>query len=228
MRVCGGYLIWKFNDSWPQIYSGKVDYFLEPYHSYYTLKRAYSPVMLSFDLDTYYYLWAVNDSPSEVSGTVKIQLFHLDRNEVRKEITKEVTIPPGKSKVIVRLDEAGIGTFRREHILYAKLTGKDGKIIASTNAYADIERHITFPDARLIIKVINEALEITSDRFAHCVTLSGNDNGEEDGWFFEDNYFDMMPGETKTVRILGHNRKGTVTAKPWYSSIETKVVFNRP
>jgi len=34
-------------DSWPEINSGKVDYFLEPYHVYYTLRAAYAPVILS-------------------------------------------------------------------------------------------------------------------------------------------------------------------------------------
>ncbi|MCU0378350.1 MAG: hypothetical protein MUC78_08830 [Bacteroidales bacterium] len=226
-RFCGGYLVWKFNDSWPQIYSAKVDYFLEPLHAYYTLKRAYQPVMLSFDLDTYYYLWAVNDSPHEVSGTVKISLFHLDRNETRREITREVTIPPGESKVVVRLDEAGIVTFRREHILDATLTDGDGNIIARTNAYGNIERNIVFPDARLSVEVNGDTLIITSDKFARAVTLTGNDNGDESGWFFEDNYFDLMPGEIKTVRILGKNKKGLITVKPWYSQHETTISYNR-
>jgi len=226
-RFCGGYLVWKFNDSWPQVYSAKVDYFLEPYHAYYTLKRAYEPVMLSFGLDSYYYLWAVNDSPVEVSGTVKIELFHLDRNEVRREITRQVTIPPGESKVVVRLDEAGIVTFRREHILSATLTGKDGKIIARTNAFADLERNITFPDANLKVNVEGDALVITSDKFARAVTLTGNDNGDELGWFFEDNYFDLMPGEIKTVKILGKHKQGTITAKPNYSPIGTTVSYNK-
>ncbi len=55
-RCCGGYLVWKYNDSWVSIYSAKVDYFLEPYHVYYTLRAAYAPVILSFDIDTYIYL----------------------------------------------------------------------------------------------------------------------------------------------------------------------------
>ncbi len=120
-RCCGGYLVWKYNDSWVSIYSAKVDYFLEPYHVYYTLRAAYAPVILSFDIGTYIYLWAVNDSTEAVSGTVKIQLYHLQQVEFRKEIVREVTLEPGKSKVVVRLDEAGIRAFRKEHILFATM-----------------------------------------------------------------------------------------------------------
>ena len=224
-RRCGGYLVWKLNDSWPEIYSGKIDYFMEPYHDYYEIRRAFSPVILSFEVGNYIWLWAVNDSPEPVEGTVNIQLFHLDLNKVHKEITKKVIIQPGESKVVVRLDEAGIGLFRREHILSATLTNTEGKITARAVSLADIERHIKFPDAKLTVKVHGDALEITTDKFAHTVTLEGNANGDELGWFFEDNYFDVMPGQTKTVHILGKHTSGTITAKPWYSSTAVKVDY---
>jgi len=226
-RRCGGYLVWKFNDSWPQIYSGKVDYFLEPYHAYYAVRRAYAPVLLSFDKGAYIYLWAVNDTPQSVSGTVKIELLHLSRNAARKEIVRDVVIPPGQSKVIVRLDQAGISTFRKEHILHATLTDASGQVIARAHCLADIERCITFPDARLDVKVRDGALIIRSDKYARSVTLEGDADGNAFGWFFEDNYFDLMPGDPKTVRVLGERARGCITARAWYSPHTTLVEWKR-
>jgi beta-mannosidase len=227
-RCCSGYLVWKYNDSWPSVYSAKVDFFLEPYHAYYALRRAYEPVMLSFDLDTFIYLWAVNDSTATVSGTVRIQLYHLEQNEFRKEIVREVSVPPGKSQVVVRLDQAGIRAFRREHILFATLTDSAGMVLARTNAFSDIERRLTFPAAKLDAKVVNGALEITTDKFARAVNLTGDAAGDAFGWFFEDNYFDIFPGEKKVVRILGDPRSGRITAKPWYSPHTSSVEWQRP
>jgi hypothetical protein len=222
-RGCGGYLVWKFNDSWPQVYSAKVDFFLEPYHAYYALRRAYSPVMLSFDIGTFIHLWAINDSTETVSGTVRIQLYHLERCEFRKEIVRDVTVPPGKSRVVVRLDQAGIRAFRKEHILFATMAAKSGTVLARTNAFADIERRLVFPEAKLDVQVQNGALVITTDKFARAVHLEGDAGGDPFGWFFEDNYFDLLPGEEKTVRILGDHRSGRITAKPWYSPHATSV-----
>jgi len=226
-RRCGGYLVWKLNDSWPQIYSAKIDYFMEPLHAYYSIRRAFAPVLLSFEIGNYIWLWAVNDSPEAIDGIINIQLFHLELNKVHKQITRKVVIQPGESKVVVRLDEAGIGLFRREHILSATLSGPAGNIIARTVSLTDIERHITFPDARLNVKVKGNALEITSDKFAHTVVLEGNDNGDTFGWMFEDNYFDLIPGETKIVKILGKHKAGNITAKPWYSKVGVNVNWNR-
>jgi hypothetical protein len=227
-RCCGGYLVWKYNDSWPQVYSAKVDYFLEPKHVYYALRRAYAPLILSFDFDTYLYLWLINDTREPVTGTVKIQLYHLEQSEFRKEIVQEVTVPPGKSNVVVRLDQAGIRAFRKEHILFATLTDNSGQVLARANAFADIERRLAFPEAKLDVQVEEGVLVVTSDKFARCVTLAGDADGNAFGWFFEDNYFDMLPGETKVVRILGRHAEGRITAKPWYSPHGAAVPWKRP
>jgi beta-mannosidase len=220
-RHCAGYLAWKFNDSWPQIYSAKVDYFLEPYHTYYALKRTFAPVLLSFEVGTYIYLWAVNDSTSAVHGTATIQLYHVELNQVHKEIACKVDVAPGQSVVVVRLDQAGIGSFRREHVLFATLSDQAGTTIARTNAFVEIERKLAFPDATLQVRKVDGALQIATDKFARTITLEGEGPGDPGGWFFEDNYFDLFPGETKTVRVLGRNREGRIHAKPWYSSRRT-------
>jgi hypothetical protein len=226
-RCCGGYLVWKYNDSWPQVYSAKVDYFLEPYHAYYELRRTFAPVLLSFDIGTFIYVWAVNDGTEPISGTVRIQLYHLGGNEFRKEIVREVTVAPGKSSVVVQLDKAGIRAFRKEHILFATLTDKSGTVLARANALADIERRLTFPDAKLAVQIKNGVLSISTDKFARCVTLEGDADGDAFGWFFEDNYFDLLPGEEKAVRILGDHAHGRITAKAWYSPHTTTVDWQR-
>ncbi|MEI7729163.1 MAG: glycoside hydrolase family 2 protein [Verrucomicrobiota bacterium] len=226
-RCCGGYIVWKYNDSWPQVYSAKVDFFLEPYHAYYALRRAYAAVLLSFDIGTFIHLWAVNDSTETVSGTVRIQLYHLEQNKFRKEIVREVTVAPGKSAVVVRLDQAGIRAFRKEHILFATLSDQSGKVLARANAFADIERRLVFPEAKLNVQVQNGVLVITTDKFARAVHLEGDAGGNPFGWFFEDNYFDLLPGETKTVRILGRHPQGRIIARAWYSPQATAVDWKK-
>ena len=225
-RRCGGYLVWKYNDSWPQFYSGKVDYFLEPYQVYYMLRRAYAPVLLSFDVSNYIWLWAVNDSREPCEGEVTIRLFHLDKNETVSEVFRRISVSPDQSVVAGRLDEIGIGAFRREHILYACLKDLQGRLLARTYALGDIERRLKFPDARLDVRVVNGALAITTDKFARSVCLEGDAEGDAFGWMFEDNWFDLLPSEEKIVRVLGRHNRGRITARPWFSPYATVVDYD--
>ncbi|MDI1248794.1 MAG: hypothetical protein PSV13_08025 [Lacunisphaera sp.] len=227
-RRNGGYLVWKFNESWPQIYSAKVDYFLEPFHAYYALRHAYAPVLLSFEVGTYIWLWAVNDSPAPVQGEVTITLFHLDQNKVRRTVKRPVTVAPGTSVVVARLDEVGIGPVRREHVLAAQFIAATGELVADAHTLLDIERRVTFPDARLDVRVqADGSIALTTDRFARTVCLTGEAAGEELGWLFEDNYFDLVPGETKIVRVLGRHASGRITARPWHSPHATTIDWAR-
>jgi beta-mannosidase len=145
---------------------------------------------------------------------------------VHKDITLNVEVNPGESVVVARLDQAGITSFRREHILFATLTDEAGTVIARTNAFVEIERKLAFQDATLQMRVVNGALQITTDKFARTITLQGDADGDRAGWFFEDNYFDLFPGEVKTVRVLG-NREGRISAKAWYSSQQASLEWKR-
>jgi beta-mannosidase len=59
------------------------------------------------------------------------------------------------------------------------------------------------------------------------VMLEGDAGGDRFGWFFEDNWFDLMPGETRIVRVLGQHARGQVTARGWYSPHATTVAWQR-
>jgi hypothetical protein len=200
-----------------------LDYYLEPYIPYYTVKGAYEPLLLSFDVKNFIYLWVVNDTPDDVEGTVVVSLFNPDANAMIKEMRREIRAAPGESEVVTDLNE--FGQFLRQNILYACMVDSGGNIIARTNDFADIERHLRFPEASLDVSIHENVITVTTDKFARCVELAGNDRGDEFGWLFEDNYFDLLPGESKRVRILGRHERGTVTTKPHYSPFAATVDY---
>ena len=75
----------------------------------------------------------------------------------------------------------------------------------------------------LQLKQDGDILVVTASRFARCVELGGDEDGDEFGWLFEDNYFDLLPGMEKRIRVLGRHERGTVTAKAVYD--EDKAVL---
>lgn len=243
-----GHFWWRLNGAWPQIDSEVVDYLLEPKMAYYALARAYAPVLLSFEFGDHIHLWLTNDSAAVASGTVIFQSLPMDGQAPVFETKRHVDVAPGESWVVLSLDEAGM--FKRDLVLYARLVDDAGRVLARVNDFADVERNLVFPDAALVLEQTEpDRFSVATDRFARCVHLSGYAAGEADpnapgsdfsapdfalqpdawrsfGWDFSDNDFDLAPGETREVRLLGRHRVGTLEAKGWWCSRAAGLVLD--
>ena len=171
-----------------------------------------------------------------MNGAVCVQVQHVVSGRLsigkyctaRGELWINGRLVPIKNYwAVMQLDKAGIRAFRREHLLFATLADTSGRVVARTHAFADLERRLAFPKAKLVMRVEDGAIVITTDKFARAVALEGDAQGDAFGWFFEDNYFDLLPGEIKTVRILGRYRQGRITARPWYSPHAATIDWRR-
>lgn len=222
-RKSTGHLVWKLNDTWPQIYCGLVDYYLEVNIPYYYVKRAFMPFQIAFDVHSHIYLWGVNDTAGDITGSLNIRLFSMARNEVFDEFSVPAVVREGEACIITDLDR--FGSFPRDTVMYSSFSDANGHVVARDNEFVNIERNLVFPDAELKLAVNDGFLEIATDQFARCVKLSGNENGDEFGWYFEDNYFDLMPFEKKKVRISGRHKQGTISAKAHYAVKTAKVEY---
>lgn len=211
---CLGHLIWKLNDTRPMIYSAIIDALLEPSMGYYALKRAYAPILLSFSFGDRIHLWLTNESGVTIDGTVIccIQDINNESPHPFYRWDMAVRLDSTASEPIIDLTEAGM--FRRDLVLFAALYDSSGREIARTTDFADIERHLSFPEGRfhlfqpLPVPTASSStvrcydLCVSADTYVRSLELTGlNDDEETFGWSFSDNYFDMMPGEIRTIRV---------------------------
>lgn len=220
-RRCQGHFVWKFNTTRPHIYSSIIDYYLEPGIAYYALKRAYEPILVSFEISDHVYAWIVNDSVEIVEGNLTLQLFDTEANKVEQEFSVPVRVRSGQSDIICTLDE--FGQFQRKMLIVGRLVKANGTHVSTVTTFADIERHLSFPDAKLTLKIDGDELIVGTDRFARCIELSGEKDGDPFGFYFSDNYFDLLPDEVKRIRIKHKGEGGTVTAKAHFASTEVKI-----
>lgn len=215
VRKTKGHMLWKFNNNSNIISFGVVDYFLEPYYPYYELKRCYSPLLVSCELEDHGYVWVTNDTAESVTGRMEVFLFHLVQNQVTARFYVDFKIEPDESRPICSLD--AFGQFRKENIICARAFDQTSMIIGMSLDACEIERKLIYPtNTGLTIAQEKDGLVITSDAYARCVELVGEENGDRFGWLFSDNYFDLLPGMSKRVEVLGVHRRGTVTAKAFY------------
>ena len=222
-RHCMGHLVWKLNTTRPHLYSSVLDYYLEPYIPYYRLRAAYEPVLVSFEVGDHIYAWIVNDSAKAVTGTLKISLFDTQKNAVDRSFVQPVRVVPGASALICNLDE--FGQFPRRMLIVGELRDENGQAVTCVSRFADIERHLRFPDAAVEITKEGEDYVLRTDKYAHCVELSGESGGDESGFFFSDNYFSLLPGQEKRVRLASDAEHGTIRVKAHYSSQINQIIF---
>lgn len=195
-RRCWGSMVWRLNDAWPITYMSAIDYYLEPKIPYYYLRRAFSPVLLSFEQTAdRIAVWVTNDSPNPVSGL--LTLYKMDfKGNIKGDLSRFVHVNAGESERA--LDATPLRTIRKnEEMLVVKLN--DQKACHLLNA----ERYLHLPQATLDVKVMDDEIEIGTDVFARQVSLV---LPGVTGAVFEDNFFDMIPAQKRRIRI--HHNPG--------------------
>jgi hypothetical protein len=191
-RRCWGNMVWRLNDAWPTIYWAVIDYELEPKIAYYFLRRAHALTQLSFARSAdEIAVWVVNDALAPLRGTLQVSRMRFD-GTVRGTLSAEVAVEAGQAVRALDLTPFGPISLRHEFLL-AQL----GPLQATHLLIA--ERYLALPPAQLRATLTPEGVALATDLFARQVSL------EMDyaiGAVFEDNYFDLVPGQQRTVRIL--------------------------
>lgn len=109
------------------------------------------------------------------------------------------TIEPDATARLCTLDEWG--QIRKEQIVCVRVLDKRRTLLAETIQPLDIERRLPYPQQvglSMIASADTDTLLLRCEHYARCVSLHG------DGFepLFDDNFFDLLPGETKCIRVL--------------------------
>ena len=203
-----GYFACKLVDTWPKIYCAPIDYFQEAYLPYYAMKRALSPVVVCFQKEESIRLWCVNDSGSDFTGEVVFGIWNLLTEKI--EEVRSVNVQTAQGEASLLYDLAKFQFFSKDDVLFAVLHGKDGETVYTDIDFVDVRRHLVFGDAGLSAYVEQDEIVLCAQHFAECVEILGKQGENCFGWLFSDNYFPMMPGEIRRIKILGNKTYGTI------------------
>ncbi|WP_302418753.1 glycoside hydrolase family 2 protein [Blautia marasmi] len=213
-RICKGHFIWKWNTTFPHIYSSVLDFYLEQKMPYYYLKRAYEPLSVQVEAADHLHVWLVNDTGVSAKGRITAELFDMQTNCYVKKEEFPVICKPGESAYVGRLDS--FGQFTRDKIVKVTFFDTKGTVTAQNHTFVDIERHLAFPQSGLEIWKEKDEICLRAKRFARSVELCGEEDGDAYWWDFQDNFFDLFPGEVKRVGYGKTHRSGRITAKAVY------------
>jgi beta-mannosidase len=209
-----GTLYWQHNDCWPVASWSSRDYYGRWKAQHYFAKKAFEPILVSpIAKDDKLEVYIVSDQLKTVKGILYIKVMDLKGNLVYEK-NKKVTLPPNSSNVQFTelLTTLLNGKNRNEVVVNARFIEYNKKLsITSNNYFLARYKEIDFPQAKITVSSVpstaGEGYDVTvkSDVFARGVFLSieGIDN------FFSDNYFDLLPGEPRTIHVDTNLDKAT-------------------
>jgi beta-mannosidase len=201
MPWCMGTLYWQLNDCWPVVSWSSRDYYGEPKALHYFIKKSYRTLLLSAAMDSSRLkLYVVSDSLESFPANLRIRLMTLT-GEILSEHQRTIRIPGNSSFIAFDTLAASIleGKDPANLLLYAEL--KAGENILATDHFFFTEpKDLKLPPPEISKKItlIPEGFRIalTSKNLAKNVFLSCSLKGT-----FTDNYFDLLPGETRILEF---------------------------
>ncbi len=196
-----GILFWMYNDAWGEIGWSIVDYYLRRKIAYYFVRRAYQPRRIIVrpseqTLD----IVIINDAPEKISGTAEYGYTSLD-GKTRHTEKQDIQIQPySRTHVQMQLPD---GLDPTAGIWFAHMAEVPN---IEPAVYRAVEfRKLQAASQKLIYQLNNiprseppyhYEITISSHSFAHAVEFVVPADVT-----VEDNFFDMLPGGTKTVII---------------------------
>ena len=201
---CMGTLYWQLNDSWPVVSWSGIDYYGNWKALHYQAKRAFAPLIVNpihenGNLNVY----LLSDKLEDSAGmTLEMRLMDFNGRKLQQESVK-VEAPANSSvKVFGKpLDEWADEGQRKECNLLLSLKDRQGREIAR-----DIHYFVPTKDLNLPRAVVKSKLKVSDGRCE--VTLSSSKLAKDvfvqipyQGARFTDNFFDLLPGETRMIVI---------------------------
>ena len=196
---CSGALIWQFNDCWPCLSWSLVDYYGFEKAGYYYAQRAFAPVLASFkqapngDVE----VWLTNDTLTPESDAVVITHAAFDGAIVwRKKLS--VQAPANSSIPVCTLAKKDLSADASHYLSISSSAALFPKNRHFFMMIKDLKREQPSLNVeRSIIAAQTLCCTISAPSFAYFVHFDSTDESMK----LSDNYFDMEPGDIKTVTI---------------------------
>lgn len=192
-----GTLYWQLNDCWPVVSWSSLDYLGNWKALHYQIKRSFEQqVILAEEKEDSIQLHAINDGLNVFQNVVtEVQAVRLN-GKIFNTIRSSGKVLEGSVEFnSVKIDDLIKGADKNE--VYLKLFLKDnkGKILAENNYFFGRPKDLKLTKPTIKIRKISAVeIELSTDTLAKEVYLMGDTH-------FSDNFFDLLPGISKRIRL---------------------------
>jgi beta-mannosidase len=191
---CMGSLYWQLNDCWPVTSWSTLDYYGNWKAAHYQVKESFAPILLAVteNVDGLSIIGS-NDNMEVKEGIVTAKLIDFSGNELWTA-SKECTLDVEKNTTCMQISNADLPKFEKEKtVLIIEFNSNQKKVV--THHYFVKPKELQLEKPTIEIKIVGETLiELKTNTLAKNVYLQAN------GAFFEENYFDLIPGIPKIIK----------------------------
>jgi beta-mannosidase len=191
---CMGSLYWQLNDCWPVTSWSTLDYYGNWKAAHYQVKESFAPIFFAVtENENKLSIIGGNDNLDAISGTLVVKLIDFSGNELWTA-SKECTLDVEKNTNCLQISNAELPKFDKEKtVLVLAFTSNHTKTVA--HHYFVKPKDLRLEKPNIEIKIVGETLiELKTNTLAKNVYLEANDT------FFEENYFDLVPGIPKIIK----------------------------
>ena len=209
---CMGTLYWQLNDSWPVVSWSSIDYYGNWKALHYQARRAFAPLIVNaIQEDGNLNVYLISDKLEDTDGlTLDMKLTDFSGKKLAQKSVK-VKAPANSSlKVFGETLDAWVDeTKRNACFLLLALRDRNGREVARDIHYFVPTKELDLPQTavRCKLKVADGSCEVTlsSPKLAKDVFVQIPYQGAR----FTDNFFDLLPGETRKIVITSPEIKKT-------------------
>jgi beta-mannosidase len=213
---CMGTLYWQYNDCWPVTSWSSMDYYLTPKALQYFVQKAFSKYNVSGEMkpDGTFIIKATSDDTATVHAMLRVQLIDFTGN-ILKTDSGNCTLTYGKSEIV--FTGSGFRILKDYYTpnLFMKMElRKSGNVIADNIYYFQWPKLLTLHKEKIDYSITasskNEyTLTLSTAELAKNVFLDFGDAGAK----LSDNFFDLLPKEQKTVKIISSATENELKSK---------------
>ena len=207
---CMGTLYWQLNDSWPVVSWSSIDYYGNWKAMHYQGKRAFAPVLLNaFKEGDDLCIYTLSDELKDYqNATLQLKVMDFNGKVLSKKVVKgEVTA--NSSVVFHKETYNGLATSPTNTFLLMTLKDQKGKVLSEEIYYFNYPKDQELPEAKVSCKVktMDGKCEVTlsAKQLARDIFVEIPIQGAK----FTDNFFDLLPGQTKKIVITSDDIKKT-------------------
>jgi beta-mannosidase len=198
---CWGTVYWQFNDTWPCPSWSSIDYFGRWKAFHYALRELYANVLIAPEMRrSKMTVHVVSDEIRDLNGTLKIEVLTFRGRQVFSK-TFPVTIPKNSSILAVEQDlkKLWFKACKQASVARIKLSFDDRPPV-TTLFYFKKPKNLRLKKTEMKVEIdaVENAVRLSANTLVKDVFLSA-----ERAEYFSDNFFDLLPGQPKTVTFKG-------------------------